>query len=126
MFEELEVGGKRYRIGRLDAKKQFHVARRLGPILAGLGESAGKSADTLPAQIAPIAGALSKMSDEDVDYVLDACLGVCHRVESIGQYAPVMARGGMMFSDIDMGQMVQLAVAVIQGNLRSFFPAAAA
>jgi hypothetical protein len=77
--------------------------------------------------IGPLTDALSGMSDEDVDYVLDVCLGVCQRLQPNGQGAPVIARGGgLMFEDIDMGQMMQLAVKVIQENLGGFFPGAAA
>jgi hypothetical protein len=100
MFEEVEVGGHRYRIGHLDAKKQFHVARRIAPILAGMGKGATTKSENPMEQIAPIAEALSKMSEEDVDYVLDTCLAVCLRAQASGEYAPVVARaGGLMFQD---------------------------
>lgn len=128
MNDIVEVGGQKYRIGRIDARKQFHVARRLAPLLAGMGESAlADKAGGFAAMVGPLTTALSSMSDEDVDYVLDACLYVCQRIQPNGQGAPVIARsGGMMFEDIDMGQMIQLAVKVIQENLGGFFPGAAA
>lgn len=126
----VEVGGHQYAIGRIDARKQFHIARRIAPLLAGLGSSAfkkGENADGFAKFLGPIADALSKMSDEDVDYVLDVCLSVCQRVQPNGQGAPIMSRaGGMMFNDIDMPQMVQLAVKVIQENMSGFFPGAPA
>lgn len=126
MNDIVEVGGQKYRIGRIDARKQFHVARRLAPLLAGMSGLTGKSVG-FEAFIGPLTDALSGMSDEDVDYVLDVCLGVCQRLQLNGQGAPVIARGGgLMFEDIDMGQMIQLAVKVIQDNLGSFFPGAAA
>jgi hypothetical protein len=125
MNDIVEIGGQKYRIGRIDARKQFHVARRLAPLLAGMsGLTKGGGFDAL---VGPLTAAISGMSDEDVDYVLDACLGVCQRIQPNGQGAPVIARsGGMMFEDIDMGQMVQLAVKVIQENLGGFLPGAAA
>lgn len=124
MVTETKVGDHFYRIGTMDARKQFHVARRLAPVLAGLSESAGKSGGGLAKQIMPIAEALSKMSDEDVDYVLDTCLAVCQRAQGGGQFASVCAsNGGLMFQDIDMPQMIQLTVAVIQGNMSGFFGA---
>lgn len=130
MTGTVEVGGQQYIVGRIDARKQFHVARRLAPLLAGLGTSAFKSGattDGFAKFLGPIADALSKMSDEDVDYVLDICLSACQRLQPNGQGAPVMARGGgMMFNDIDMPQMVQLSVKVIQENMSGFFPAALA
>lgn len=126
MNDIAEVGGHKYRIGRIDARKQFHVARRLAPLLAGMSGLGSKGAG-FAALIGPLTDALSGMSDEDVDYVLDACLGVCQRIEANGHPAPVMSRSGaLMFEDIDMGQMIQLAVKVIQENLGGFFPGAAA
>jgi hypothetical protein len=126
MNDIVEVGGQKYRVGRIDARKQFHVARRLAPLLAGMSTLGDKSAG-FAALIGPLTDALSGMSDEDVDYVLDACLGVCQRIQANGQGAPVVNRGGaLMFEDMDMGQMIQLAVKVIQENLGGFFPGAAA
>jgi hypothetical protein len=126
MNDIVEVGGQKYRIGRIDARKQFHVARRLAPLLAGMSALGDKSAG-FAALIGPLTDALSGMSDEDVDYVLDVCLGACQRIQPNGQGAPVIARGGaLMFEDMDMGQMIQLAVKVIQENLGGFFPGAAA
>jgi hypothetical protein len=125
MNDIVEVGGQKYRIGRIDARKQFHVARRLAPLLAGMSGVPDKSAG-FAAFLGPLTDALSGMSDEDVDYVLDVCLGVCQRIQPNGHPAPVMVRGGLMFEDIDMGQMIQLAVKVIQENLGGFFPGAAA
>jgi hypothetical protein len=125
MSDIVEVGGQKYRIGRIDARKQFHVARRLAPLLAGMGSVPDKSAG-FAAFLGPLTDALSGMSDQDVDYVLDVCLGVCQRMQPNGHPAPVMVRGGLMFEDIDMGQMIQLAVKVIQENLGGFFPAGAA
>ncbi|WCM21358.1 hypothetical protein NDK50_07895 [Paraburkholderia bryophila] len=128
MNDTVEVGGHQYRIGRIDARKQFHVARRLAPLLAGLGASSFKDGgDGFAKFLGPLTDALSRMTDEDVDYVLDVCLSVCQRVQANGQGAPVVARGGgLMFDDIDMGQMVQLTVKVIQENMQGFFPGAAA
>lgn len=125
MSDIAEIGGQKYRIGRIDARKQFHVARRLAPLLAGLGSLSGKG-EGFATAVAPLAEALSSMPDSDVDYVLDVCLGACQRVQPNGHAAPIMARGELMFEDIDMAQMVQIAIRVIQQNLGSFFPGAAA
>lgn len=125
MNDIVEVGGQKYRIGRIDARKQFHVARRLAPLLAGMSIVPDKSAD-FAAFLGPLSDALSAMPDKDVDYVLDICLGVCQRIQANDHPAPVMVRGGLMFEDIDMGQMIQLAVKAIQENLSGFFPAGAA
>jgi len=126
MNEPIEIGGNSYRIGQMDVRKQFHVARRLAPLLPGLG--AMKSADKgdLIESVGPIAEILSKMSDEDVNYIIDACLAVCARSQGASAPARVVNNAGqLMFQDITMPQMIQLAVAVIQGNMSGFFPGAA-
>lgn len=128
-MSDIEVNSNTYRIGKMDTRKQFHVSRRLAPLLAGIGGAiAGSMAgdgSALAATFQPIAEALSKMSDEDTDYVLDNCLAVVSRLQG-NQFAPVMARGGaLMFDDIDLPSMMQLAVAVIRENLGGFFPGSA-
>ena len=127
---ELTLKDHVYMTGRLDARKQFHVARRLAPVLSGFGAAmAGsgtltgeESEATLVAMMAPIADAVSKMSDVDCDYILDTCLVVCRRRQDNGAWAQIYIPGkGMLFQDIDMPEMMQLAVATIKENLSGFF-----
>ncbi|SAL25717.1 phage tail assembly chaperone [Caballeronia telluris] len=123
MSELVEISGQQYRIGRLDAKRQFHVARRLAPLLAGLGGALKGEAKGFAEMVSPIAEALAKMSDEDTDYVLDTCLLVVQRQSGQGWQSVMVKNGGLLFQDIDLPAMLQLTVAVIQQNLGSFFPA---
>lgn len=118
----VEINGQSYRIGRLDAKKQFHVARRLAPLLAGLGGALKGEAKGFAEMVAPIAEALAKMSDEDTDYVIDTCLAVVARQQGEGFQSVMVKGGGLIFQDIDLPAMLQITVAVIQQNLGSFFP----
>lgn len=134
-MSEIQIGDHVYRLGKLNAFAQFHIARRLAPVLGSLGAAAvslpsamdgavavGES-DTLSV-LGPIADAVSKMSDVDVDYVLNTCLSVCARQQG-AQWARVQAPGGgLMFQDIDLSALMQLAFAVIRENLGNFFPAA--
>jgi hypothetical protein len=124
-MSDIEVSGNVYRIGRMDARKQFHVSRRLAPLLAGLGGAIAGKKEDIASTFQPIAEALAQMSDEDTDYILDNCLAVVSRQQG-NQFAPVMARGGnMMFEDIDLPTMMQLTITVIRENLGGFFPASA-
>ncbi|VXB25187.1 putative bacteriophage protein [Burkholderia sp. 8Y] len=118
----VDINGQSYRIGRLDAKKQFHVARRLAPLLAGLGGALKGKAQGFAELVSPIADALAKMSDEDTDYVLDTCLSVVARQQGDGWQNVMVKGGGLVFQDIDLPAMLQLTVAVVQQNLGSFFP----
>jgi hypothetical protein len=124
---EFEIAGNTYRAGKLDAFKQFHVSRRLAPVLGGLAMVAGGEQDRLSALLQPITEAVARMSDTDCDYILQTCLGVVQRQQG-STWAPVFAagRGALMFEDIDLSAMMQIAVKVIQDNLGGFFQGGAA
>lgn len=126
MSDPVEINGQKYRIGRMDVRKQLHVSRRLGPAMLGLLASSQMKGFNLTAMIGPSVDALSKMSDEDTDYVIDQCLGVVQREQANGQWAPIRAsHGGLMFQDIGLMQMLNLTRAVLAENLKDFFPIAA-
>lgn len=144
---EFEHNGQAYRAGKLDAKKQFHVSRRLAPFLvdaiSGLdqedllamvegAQAAGqkdqsnakkpkaKESDGL-AWLAPLASTLADMPDEPLDYILNACLAVTARKQVGGGWAKVQGPGGLMFEDIDMAGMLTITFNVLKHNLSGFF-----
>lgn len=121
---EFEIKGQQYRAGRLDAFKQFHVARRLAPLLGGIAK--GGQGD-FSAFLQPMAEALAGMPDADCDFILNTCLAVVQRQQG-NAWAPIIKGKELMFEDIDMGSMIQITIKVIQENLGSFFsdPAAIA
>lgn len=148
-MREMEIGGRNYRIGDLDARKQFHVARKLGPIVSALVEvmgraarmappepppaAAGEDAASLPRRwlsassdpigaLQPLIEALSTLPDESVDFILDTTLSAVSRQQPSG-WAPVMSGGVLMFADLGLAEMVQLAFAVIEDPLSRFFHA---
>lgn len=127
-MKELELGGQTYRIGKLDAFKQFHVSRKIAPIIptlipifvrisqdATLTDNLVDMAELLT----PFAEGVASMSDESSEYVLATCLSVVQR-KTGKAYAPVFSNGVAMFDDMDVGVMIQLSVQVIQDNLGSF------
>lgn len=130
--EPITVAGNAYRAGKLNAIKQFHVVRRLGPmiIVAGVSVemlSAGMKADLgdMVAMAGPVMDLLSRMSDEDVDYVLMTCLAAAERSSTAGQttvWSPVVSPDGktMMFDDLDMPAMVRVVLEVLKFNMANF------
>jgi hypothetical protein len=125
-----EINKQNYEIGRLPALRQFHVVRRLAPLvaLAGtpvltLGRGASNSLEEFTALLAPVIDQLAKMQDDEVDYVIFTCLSVVKRQTSTGGYAAVLAPQGqaLMFEDVDMDTMIKLVVAVLKENLSGFF-----
>ena len=142
---DLEIKGQPHRTGRLNARQQFHVTRRLAPVMiarmqgiaamaAIVGASARPAADAvepegqpplsgdaLIAGFMPIANAIKALSDEEADYVITTCLSVCSKLVN-GQAAPVQAPNGrLMFDDMDMAGMLKLVQAVVKENCESFF-----
>lgn len=136
---DFEINGKQYRSGKLDAFKQFHVARRLAPLLSGVSSAvktegatpAAEGETTAPAPkrdfadfLEPMADAIAHMPDADCDYILFTCLGAVQRQEGTS-WAKLVAPGNrsLMFDDIDMGVMINITLKVIQDNLGNFFSA---
>lgn len=147
-MSELEIDGQTYQFGKIDARKQFHIVRRLAPAIASLVGMAALPGPT-PAEgdavvdaaaapadapapnltqfmgaVQPFAEAIGRMSDTDADYVIDGCLAaVKRRIDGDRGWAAVMAPNGgrLMFDDIDSGLMVRLAFEAARENLQGFF-----
>lgn len=120
---DITINDKNYRIGRLDARRQFHVVRRLAPIIGGLTDLERCKDDPLAA-LEPLADAIASMRDQDADYVLNTCLAAVERRQPTGGWAKLMTTGGdLMFQDLDMAAMLRLVWAVLQENLQGFFDA---
>jgi len=128
---EIEIDGKQFITGRMSARQQFHVARRLAPLFAAMFP-AGKKVDVSAAadaaanvDLTACAEAMARLSDADCDYVLDACLGVVKHREESGTLFNISAQGNTLRYDwIDMNMMLRLAASVIQDNLQGFMGAA--
>lgn len=134
-MKETTIKGIRYRVGKLDAFKQFHIARRLAPALFELATSAAKVADTTGgpsdsvnmselAAFKPVVEAVSKLSDEDADYVMKSCLGVVTREINNGSaWQNVLVSGRMQFEDMGLDVIMPLTMEVVSDNLGAFFNA---
>ena len=130
----IDLAASNYSIGRMDALTQFHVARRLAPVIAVLGESVAKLADSpetksqeawVASVFGPVMDIVAKMGDEESNYIIHACLAVVGRQQEGGKYAPIQRNKLLMFNDIEMPVMFRLVVEVIKENLGGFFVEAA-
>lgn len=120
---EFEIGGNAYRSGKMDTFKQFHVSRRLVPAFGNVvGNIHGEA--KFEELIQPLMQAIASMTDADCDFILDACLSVVKRQQK-DAWSAIYAGStqSLMFDDIDMSVMLQIAGRVIQDNLSGFFPA---
>jgi hypothetical protein len=125
------ISGQKYIFGKLNARKQFHVARRLAPAIADIApllklikseEVEDKEEFGIKA-IEMLGNALSKLKDDDADFILDSLLDSVSR--ELGQgtgSAPIRSNGVMMYQDIDMPTELALAFHAIKANFADFMP----
>lgn len=127
---QITINKEVYGIGNLDALRQFHVSRRIAPILASMGVSLSSlrqgatiKAEDIAFSLGPVSEVLAAMSDEHTEYILATCLSVVTRRQGTDMkptWAPVARGAQPMFMDIDMSIMLRLVVAVLQENLMGF------
>lgn len=131
---DFQIGERKFKLNKIDAFKQFHIVRRLGPILGDLIPVAAKmksmntdkpqdeQLEELAKLVTPIMNGLSKLSDEDANKVL---LGLCSAVEMqqmpVGNWARVATDGGLMFQDLELPVLIQIAGRAFMFNLSGFF-----
>lgn len=134
---DFEIGQKKFKLGKIDAFKQFHIVRRIGPILSELLpalKDVGKlkatenlSEDEKLSQIAtfatPVMQGLSKLSDADADFVLMGLLSSVETQQSAGNWAFVAKSGMVMIQDLELPILLQLAGRAFMYNLSGFFGA---
>ncbi|EPW3447067.1 hypothetical protein QWI91_05070 [Acinetobacter baumannii] len=138
----MQIGNYDYEIGRLNAIDQFHVSRKIAPIIptimpiltelakgelqktieklesaeendvSGLAEA---NLESLGVALQPLMDAFAKMPEDDVDYVIKKCLAAVSR-----NGAKVVVRDAIMFDDLGMEHILPLTIAVIRTNLGNF------
>jgi len=127
---QFEINGQTYRAGKMDAFKQFHVSRRIAPIIPTLipvflrlanDGSIVKNLDALAEVLGPFADGIAAMSDESSEFVIGTCLSVVQR-QNGSLWAPVWnsQQKVCMFDDLDLGAMIQIVLRVLQDNLGPF------
>ncbi|MCX2699257.1 phage tail assembly chaperone [Ochrobactrum chromiisoli] len=122
---DFQINEVAYRSGKMNAMTQFHVSRRMAPLLSSLTEIAQGGKMDVPSVLSSLMNEISKLSDTDCEYVLYACMAVTSRDQGGGRgYASILAGDGKtsMFPDIDMLGMLTIAAHVLQDNLAGFFP----
>lgn len=133
---EFKAGEHNYRCGKLSALTQFHVCRRLIPSLAEFAPLLKQYVQAARAATAkgvavkfdgwdalePLGNALAAISDDDCNYVIFACLDATERQGEGSLWSKLRTQQGvMMFSDMEMPEMIQIVWCVLQGHLESFF-----
>lgn len=129
MAREIELAGNRYSIGRLGAMQQFHVSRRIAPIVPTLipvflrvrasGKPLTEDLAGLAIALQPLADGLAALKDEDAEYVIGTCMTTVQRQQATG-WARVWSGKEPMFDDMDLSVTLPLVVQVITENLGPF------
>ena len=135
-MEDFELGGNKFKLGKINAMIQFHIVRRIGPLLAEsmsvMGQIAKKKVDHMSeeeklqefSKIAePIMVGLSKLSDQDSEYVLYRLLASVEMHQPKFNMWSTVARpeAGILFQDLEMPVLLQLAGRALMFNLKGFF-----
>jgi hypothetical protein len=133
--EKVTVAGRVFAISKMDVFKQAHVARRMGPIMAGVIPAlqalfaSRKEFDKLTEEqkleklsplAKPVMDGFAKLSDEDFDYVLHRLIE-CAEMENGKVFSKVFMNGTLMFQDLTLPALLQLAGRVFMYNLAGFF-----
>ncbi len=132
-MNDLNISGHDYKFDKIPALAQFHIVRRLAPIIGELlgavdpkkfkdGKADINQAEMIKVLV-PITSALAKLSDEDANYVLFGLLKYITRKQIGGGWAKIATGETLMFEDIDMKIMIQLSVKSFMVNLGGFISA---
>lgn len=124
---EVTINGETYRIGKLTAFQQFHVSRKIAPLIPPLVPAfmslseVDMAADKLIGTLAPLAGELAEMPDDKAEYVMGTTLSAVKRRQG-ESWAPIWSEQAktLMFQDIDLGVAMQLVYRVIVDSLGPF------
>jgi len=129
----------------MDAMKQFHIVRRLAPLLSGVKDAdiQGMMIDISPAAEASpdqverqsaamidllgrLTVAVSSMSDQESEYIIGGCLSFCQRRVPGGLgWTPVWNAQAKrpQFDDIELPQLMQIVGRVLGYNVGGFISA---
>lgn len=134
---DFEIGTRKFKLHKIDAFKQFHIVRRIAPILADLLpamkdiQRINKEADQMSetekldefAKIAaPLMTGLSKLSDEDSNRVLFGLLSAVEVQQGAnGGWAKVATDSMLMMQDLELPVLLQIAGRAFMFNLSGFF-----
>jgi hypothetical protein len=132
---DFEIGGRKFKLNKIDTFKQFHIVRRLAPILGDLIPAAQKlknvddkkgteeeKFEAIAKLAQPLMNGFAKLSDADSNLVL---LGLCSAVEMqqmpTGNWARLSNGELMMIQDLPLQVLLQVAGRALQFNMAGFF-----
>ena len=126
------IGSLEFKLNKIDVFKQFHIARRLSPIMSEIFAVApkikglrkdmpeGEKLDAIAQLAKPIMDGFSKLSDQDANFVL---MNLCSAVEikQANNWARISNGETLMFNTLDLPTLLQIAGRSFMYNISGFF-----
>lgn len=136
---EFQIGELSFKLRKIDAIKQFQIARRVAPLLSEIVpvmaklSKAEKNMDSLSEEqkleqftliAQPVLKGISNLSDEDSDKLLYGLLSAVEmQQKSSGNWAMISNGNQLMFQDLDLAVLLQAAGRAFMYNMSGFFGA---
>lgn len=135
MDNEFEIGEKKYKVRKLNVFKQFHIVRRVAPLLAemlpAIGElqkitavnskkTEAEKFEESAVVLGPILKGFSKLSDQDSEFVLYGLLSAVE-VQTGPIWAKVATENTLMMQDMELPALLNIAGRAFMFNLSGFF-----
>lgn len=128
---EFPLGGHNYRVRKMSAMAQWHLNRKVAPLLPPLvpimirlAKSGGFKGDLslIGELLGPFADGIASMSDESSEYVLNTCMASVQREVAPGTWQNVWTQGGISpFPELnDLSSVIPIVVKVIWDALGPF------
>lgn len=133
MDRDFDLGGRKFKLGKMNTFKQFHVVRRISPILAELlpvikdvqriskSGSETEKFDEISKLLAPVLSGFSKLSDQDSEFVLFGLLASVEVQLQANSWAKVATENMLMVQDMELPALLQIAGRAFLFNLSGFF-----
>lgn len=135
MDNSFSIGERQFKLSKINAMKQYHIVRRIAPILgemlpamkdiAKAHESKSMTEDEKLDQAVrfagPIMNGLSKLSDKDSEVVLYGLLAAVEIKQAEGNWAKIVQNDQLMFDNLDLPLMLQAAGRSFMYNMAGFF-----
>lgn len=136
---DFTIGQRQFQLSKIDPFKQFHIVRRLGPILGDIIPVAQKikaiqvdgekSQEQMLNEIGmlakPLMKGFSELSDDDANLILfGLCSSVSMHQEQFKTWAKISDGKRLMFEDLDLSELLQIAGRAFMYNLSGFFNSA--
>lgn len=135
MEREFEIGGRKFKVNKINVFKQFHIVRKIAPILSDLlpalqdaaksqkqfeGLAEEEKFQKLIPVLTPVIMGLSKMSDEESEKVFRGLLCAVDLKQAQG-WVKIANDTVLMFDDLELPVLIQLAGRAFMFNLSGFF-----